>query len=294
MTSERIHLVFCLFQRDDQSPYPMALAATYSSIRQRTSADITVHVIADDSVTRQTRRHLRRSMQTGDRLRFHSAEAVPEAHQLALQLDGHFSPAIVWRAWIPDYLPKLRRCILLDCDLQVLLDIRRIWTLDLGRSYLSAFQGGKPHPQAYYDWLRTSRERYFRMGVCLMNLNRIRRHDAFVKGRHTFLKEAESKRRTMPQANLLEQSLFNRFFSQSYQPLPFPLVPANRLDQHPERRRRINEILLNHEPAILDIKGWLNQSSLSIGFWSLLLHTPWWECASQQKLKPPEPPQPPT
>ena len=98
----------------------------------------------------------------------------------------------------------------------------------------------------------------------------------------------------MPQAGLLEQSLFNRFFSQSYKPMPFPLVPANRLDQHPERRRRINEILLNHEPAILDIKGWLNQSSLSFGFWSLLLHTPWWECADRQRLKPPVPPQSPT
>ena len=294
MTSERIHLVFCLFQRDDQSPYPMALAATYSSIRQRTSAGMTVHVIADDSVTRKTRRRLLRSMQTGDRLRFHSAESVPEAHQLALQLDGHFSPAIVWRAWIPDYLPKLSRCILLDCDLQVLLDIRRIWTLDLQGNCLSAFKGGKPHPQAYYDWLRTSRERYFRMGVCLMNLRRIRRHQTFIKERHRFLMEAERKRKTMSQAGLLEQSLFNRFFSQSYQPLPFPLVPSNRLDQDPERRSWINEMLLNHEPMILDLKGWLNQSSLSLGFWSSLLHTPWRECADQQRLKPPEPPQSPT
>ena len=294
MTSDRIHLVFCLFQRNDQSPYPMALAATYGSIRQRTSSTITVHVIADDSVTPRTRRRLRRSMQTGDRLRFCPAEVVPEAHRLALQLDGHFSPAIVWRAWIPEYLPKLSRCLLLDCDLQVLLDIRRIWTLDLQNNCLGVFQGGKPHPQGYYDWLGTSRERYFRMGVCLMNLRRIRQHKDFLQERHRFLIEAKEKQQTMPQAGLLEQSLFNRFFSQSYKPLPFSLVPANRLDQHPERRRRINEILLNHEPAILDIKGWLNQSSLSIGFWSLLLHTPWWECADRQRLKPPEPPQLPT
>ena len=294
MSSDRVQLVFCLFERDRQSPYPMALAATYCSIRQRTTAPLTLNVIADGSVSDRTRRRLRRCLQSGDRLRFHSADAVPEAHRLAQRLDGHFSPAIVWRAWIPEYLPKLRKCILLDCDLQVLLDIQRIWTLDLGRSCLSAFQGGKLHPQAYYDWLRTSRERYFRMGVCLMNLHRIRRHDDFNNGRHTFLMEAKRKRRTMPQANLLEQSLFNRFFSQSYQPLPFPLVPANRLDQDPERRSWINKMLMTHEPIILDIKGWLNQSSLSFGFWSSLLHTPWRECADQQRLKPPEPPQSPT
>ncbi|MDA9739780.1 hypothetical protein N9U66_00135 [Synechococcus sp. AH-736-M20] len=272
----------------------MALAATYSSIRQRTSGDITVHVIADDSVTRKTRRRLRSSMQAGDRLRFHSAEAVPEAHQLAMQLDGHFSPAIVWRAWIPDYLPKLKRCILLDCDLQVLLDIRRIWTLDLQGNCLSAFQGGKPHPPAYYDWLRTSRDRYFRMCVCLMNLRRLRRNKSFINSRYHFLLEAEEKRSLIPQAGLLEQSLFNRFFSNDYLPLPFPLVPANRLDHHPERRIWINKMLLNHEPMILDLKGWLNQSSLSLSFWTSLLHTPWWECAKQQQLKPPEPPQSPT
>ena len=272
----------------------MALAATYSSIRQRTSAEITVHVIADDSVKRKTRRRLRRSMRARDRIRFYSAEAVPEAHQLSMQLDGHFSPAIVWRAWIPDYLPKLRRCILLDCDLQFLLDIREIWKLELGRNCLSAFQGGKPHPQAYYDWLRTSRERYFRMGVCLMNLRQIRRHESFIQGRQRFLLEAKEKMTNMPQAGLLEQSLFNRFFSKCYQPLPFPLVPANRLDEFPERRSWVNKRLMSHKPMILDLKGWLNQSSLSLCFWSSLLHTPWRECANQQRLKPPEPPQSPT
>ena len=294
MSSDRIQLVFCLFERDRQSPYPMALAATYSSIRQRTSAPLTLNVIADESVTKRTRRRLRRCLQPGDRLRFHSADAVPESHRLAQRLDGHFSPAIIWRAWIPDYLPKLKRCILLDCDLQVLLDIRRIWTLDLQRNCLSAFQGGKPHPPAYYDWLRTSRDRYFRMGVCLMNLRQLRRHKAFVQGRYQFLLEAQEKRRVMPQANLLEQSLFNRFFANDYLPLPFPLVPANRLDQDPERRTWINQMLLNHEPMILDLKGWLNQSSVSLSFWTSLLHTPWWECAKQQQLIPPEPPQSPT
>ena len=47
MSSDRIQLVFCLFERDQQSPYPMALAATYSSIRQRISAPLTLKVIAD-------------------------------------------------------------------------------------------------------------------------------------------------------------------------------------------------------------------------------------------------------
>ena len=294
MTSDRIHLVFCLFQRNDQSPYPMALAATYGSIRQRTSAAITVHVIADDSVTSHTRRRLRRSMTSGDRLCFCPAEAVPEAHRLSLQLDGRFSPAIVWRAWIPEYLPKLNRCILLDCDLQILLDIRRIWELDLGGMALSAFQGGKEHPQNYYDWLQTSREFYFRMGVCVFDLGRIRKHREFMTSRCQFLVDACKAGQSMPQANLLEQSLFNRYFSKLSMPLPFPLVPADLVNSDPIKRKKIDRMLLRHEPIVLDIKGWRNFTSLSFLFWSSLLHTPWRECANQQGLKPPEPPQSPT
>ena len=290
MNSDRVQLVFCLFERDRQSPYPMALAATYCSIRQRTTLPLTVHVIADRSVSRRTKRRLRRCLQSNDQLRFHPAEAVPEAHRLAQRLDGHFSPAIVWRAWITDYLPNLGRCILLDCDLQVLLDISQIWSLDLQGMCLSAYPREKPHPQAYYDWLKTSRERYFRMGVCLMNLRRIRQCDAFISGRHSFLEEARRMKSTIPQAALLEQSLFNRFFSKSFRPLPFPLIPSNRLAQDPERRRRINRMLREHVPMILDFKGWLNQSSLSLVFWSSLLHTPWRKCAVQQWVRPPGPP----
>ena len=141
MTLERVQLVFCLHERDANSPYPMALAATYSSIRQRTNASLTVHVIADASVTTRTRRRLRRSLHASDRIRFHAAEGVPEAYRLALEVNGHFSPAIIWRAWITEYLPHLKRCVLLDCDLQVLLDIQKIWNLDLQGMCISAFQG---------------------------------------------------------------------------------------------------------------------------------------------------------
>ena len=296
MFFDRVHLVFCLFERDRQSPYPMALAAAYCSIRQRTTAPLTLHVIADESVTKRTRRRLRRCLQSGDRLQFHPAKAVPEAHQLGQRLDGCFSPAIIWRAWIPDYLPHLNRCILLDCDLLVLLDIRRIWSLNLKGKCLSAFQGGGQEPQVHYDWIKTPREQYFRMGVCLMNLRRIRKDKAFIHERLHFLEDAweKFKSKTMPHAGLLEQSLFNRFFSQKYRPLPFPLVQGNYIHEDPESRRRIKKMLLKHQPMILDLKGWQNRSFLSLSFWSLLLHTPWWECASQQSLKPPEPPQSPT
>ena len=280
--SDRIHLVFCLFQRNDQSPYPMALAATYSSIRQRTSAAITVHVIVDDSVAPRTRRRLRRCMAKNDKLCFIAADTVPESANLARTLDSGFSPAIIWRAWLPEYLPSIKRCILLDCDLQVLLDIKLIWNLRLNGRHLSAFQGGKSHPSAYYEWIRTPQNLYFRMGVCLMDLRRIRGYDEFLSNRQNFLREAQALRPQLPQAGLLEQSLYNRYFSASYLPLPFPLIPSNRLKLHQERMQWVFQLLQAHEPVILDLKGWLNNSSVSLLFWSSLLSTPWRKIAENQ------------
>ena len=296
MFFDRVHLVFCLHERHRQSPYPMALAAAYLSMRQRTTALLTLHVIADQSVTKRTRRRLRRCLESGDRLEFHPAEAVPEAHQLGERLDGCFSPAIIWRAWIPEYLPGLKRCILLDCDLLVLLDIRRIWSLDLQGTCLSAFQGGGQKPQVHYDWIKTPREKYFRMGVCLMNLRRMRQHKAFIQERRGFLEDAWEKftTRTMPHAGLLEQSLFNRYFSWNYRPLPFPLVQGNYIHEDSKSRRKVKKMLRKNQPMILDLKGWQNRSCLSFSFWALLLHPPWWECASQQSIRPPEPPQSPS
>ena len=278
MFFDRVHLVFCLFARNRRSPYPMALAAAYLSMRQHTTAPLTLHVIADESVSKRTRRRLLRCMRSGDRLQFHSAASVPEAHQLGQRLDHKsFSPAVVWRAWIPDYLPHLNRCILLDCDLLVLLDIRRIWSLDLQGTCLSAFQGGGKKPQVHYDWIKTSREQYFRMGVCLMNLRGMRQDKAFMQGRRGFLEDAwqKFKTKTMPHAGLLEQSLFNRFFSQNYRALPFPLVQGNQIHKDPESQRRIKKWQATADDS--DLKGWQNRSSLSLIFWSLLLH-PWWEC----------------
>lgn len=202
----------------------MALAAAYGSIRQRTSAPLTLHVIADESVTKRTRRRLRRCLQSGDRLQFHHAKAVPEAHQLGQRLDGSLSPAIIWRAWLPEYLPHLNRCILLDCDLLLLLDIPRIWSFNLKGKCLSAFQGGGQKPQVHYDWIKTPREQYFRMGFCLMNLRRIRQDKAFIQERCLFLEDAweKFKSKTMLHAGLLSSLSLTDSFLKRTARFPFP------------------------------------------------------------------------
>ena len=120
-----IHLAFTLFQRDSLSPYPMALAALYASIRERTKEKLSLHVIVDDSVENCVRRKLESSIKEGDCLCFYDAASMVESYRYSCEFDGRFSPAIVWRVWIEHYL-DIEKCILLDCDLLFNFDINII------------------------------------------------------------------------------------------------------------------------------------------------------------------------
>ena len=293
----RVELVFTLHQRNQLDHYAKALAAAYVSIRQRTTAVLRLHVLTDRSVGAITRERLIATLRGDDEIAFVEADSLPEAADLACQLDGDYSPAIIWRAWIADYLPQLDRCLLLDCDLLVRLDLACVWQMALEGCALAAVLRGRPHDKAYHAWLGIPWNRYFRMGCALMDLAMIRADKAFKEGRRDLLLEASALRASIPACGLLEQSLFNRFFSNSCRPLPFPLIAVDRLEHHPSSTDWLLQ-LRNGGDCILDIKGWNNRSPEALQFWAALLETPWREevvaCFLQGAIKPPEPPRSPT
>ena len=292
----RVELVFTLHQRNHLDHYAMALAAAYVSIRQRTHAVLRLHVVTDQSVGAMTRQRLIASLHGGDEITFVEADSLPEAADLACQLDGDYSPAIIWRAWIAEYLPQLDRCLLLDCDLLVRLDLARVWEMSLEGCVLAAVLRGRPHAEDYHAWLGTPWNRYFRMGCTLMDLEMIRSNNAFQEGRRDLLLEASSLRASLPACGLLEQSLFNRFFAHSCRPMPFPLIASDRLEHHPSSQQWL-ALLRTGGDCILDIKGWSNHSPEALQFWAALLETPWREAVVARFLegaiRPPEPPESP-
>jgi len=288
MTSP-IELVFCLHQKSPDSPYPMALAATYISIRQRTNHPLCLHLIVDSTVEESSLQSLRSTIKADDELRVVHASEVPEAEHVARQALTHYSPAVVWRAWIPEYLSTSKRCLLLDCDLIALTDVYRIWSLDLNGKSLAAKLRRKPHSEIYHDWIQTPPDRYFRMCIVLMDLDAIRANRSFIRERATFLQATANQRQSMPQADLLEQSLFNRYFSDSCLPLNLE-VPApdylrqNITDEHlkiPSDKAYQTDSL----GSVVDIKGWMNKSPECLHFWSALLETPWRARAIDQFLR---------
>jgi len=293
MTSP-IDLVFCLHQKSPDSPYPMALAATYVSIRQRTNHLLRLHLIIDSTVQKCSLQRLRDTIKAEDQLHVLHASAVSEADQVARETPTFYSPAVVWRAWLPEYLPCLKRCLVLDCDLIFLTDVHRIWSLELNGKALAAKLRRKPRSKAYHSWIQTPPDQYFRMGICLMNLNAVRANKVFFQERVAFLKATADRRHEMSEANLLEQSLFNRYFSDSCMSLNLevssPDYLSGNVTDHHVATPRDQAYQRDSLGSIVDLKGWMNKSPECLFFWSALLETPWREEAIRQflRLGPPE------
>ena len=269
-----IHLAFTLFQRDSSSPYPMALAALYASIRERTQETLSLHVIVDKSVEILTKRKLEASMREGDCLCFYDAASMVESYRYSCEFDGRFSPAIVWRVWIEHYL-DIEKCILLDCDLLFNFDIKILWDVDLSLCPVSAPLRGVPHPLALHKGLSIPLHSYFRMCCVVLDLNALRRDIDFQSRKMSVLRNAhELFLSGVEQAGFLEQSVFNHFYSKTMIPFDIPVVPVDRLTGHPREREWRERIELNRD-FIVDIKGWKSSSSFALLFWASLLRTPW-------------------
>lgn len=288
-----IDLAFTLCEKKTPSFYPMGLAAAYASIRQRTTASLHLHVIADHTVTKETRSRLCASVSPLDDISFYESTQIAESHQLSVELDGKYSRAIIWRAWIADYLKHLDRCLLLDCDVIFNFDVQKIYDSDLGDSLISASLRVAPRHPELHDWLAVPPEKYFRVTCCVLGLKKIRDDRRFCGGRVAFMRELHDlASKGLRGAKAIEQSLFNRYFSDSNKPLPIPLIPVDRLSGHP-REREWRQVLDQNRDRILDIKGWNSRSPYAIEFWAAVLSTAWKDQAAQfceRAFRPPEPP----
>jgi len=288
-----IDLAFTLCEKDFPSFYPMGLAATYVSIRQRTGARLHLHVIVDRTVSKETRNRLRASISRFDDISFYESSLIAEADNLSSELDGKYSRAIIWRAWIADYLKHLDRCLLLDCDVVFNFDVQKIYESDLGDCAISASLRVAPRHPTLHDWLEVPKEKYFRVTCCLLGLKTIRANKNFNSGRIGFMRDlSEMAAKGLKGAQAIEQSLFNRYFSKQNKPLRIPLIPVDRLSGHP-REKEWRQVLDQNLDRILDIKGWNSQSPYAIEFWAAVLSTAWKDQAAlffERAIRLPKPP----
>lgn len=274
MSNKGIDIAFCLQERDSNSKYPMALVALYRSIRAHTRASLRLHIIVDDSVTTISRNKIACSLINGDCIRWVEASSCQDAYSLGKEVACDFSAAMIWRAWLPEYLEGLEECLSLDCDLIMLFDIERLYTVNLSGYYVAAPLRKTPWGKEYHKIIETPPERYFRNGVCRLNLGLIRSHYEYRDNRYSFLKQCRERESRIQPVVLWEQSLFNRYFSTAMQPIGLHLIPVERIGSHP-RKSEWEFVLEKKEDVVLDFKGWHNLTEYSRFFWEYLRETPW-------------------
>jgi len=247
----------------------------YASIRVKTQERLHLHVIVDDSVSAETRLKLIATVGPGDQIQFYESDLIRESESLSRALDGRYSKAIVWRAWIADYLKHLKKCVLLDCDLIFNFDLKSLYQVDLSHHSISASLRVTPRADELHEWLGVPPENYFRLGCVVLNLEYMRADGSFCLGRSTFLTRLnDAAHNGLKGAWALEQSLFNHFYFDKNLPFDVPLIPVDRMKGHP-RELEWQQALLSGGSRILDMKGWASQTGYSEEFWDALSLTSW-------------------
>lgn len=280
-----VHIAFTLCEKSPHSPFPLGLAAVYASIRRRTQEKLHLHVIVDDSVSAETRLRLAKTVGWEDQIQFYESYVVGESESLSLYLDGRYSKAIIWRAWIGEYLKHLKKCILLDCDLVFNFDIKHLYQVDLRDHAISASLRVAPRASELHEWLGVPPEKYFRLTCVVLNLEHIRADKHFSFGRKKFMINLNlAAQQGLKGGWALEQSLFNYFYSDQNIPFEVPLIPVDRIQGHP-RESEWQKVLLAGGPRILDMKGWKSQSKYSEEFWDALALTSWRSEMHQLRLQ---------
>ncbi|MGE0815629.1 MAG: glycosyltransferase [Vicinamibacterales bacterium] len=254
--------------------YVSALAALYASIRTHTQAALDLWILHDKSVPADRLSALTTFIRERDTVHCVDVDEHPAIARVGIEFGcPPYSPAVIWRLYAAE-LCGADRAILLDADLLFLSDIASIWNVDVEGAPLAASLRGKPWPAEYHSMIRTPPQRYFRMGVSLLNLAYLRADAEFTTYREEFL------RTRLPAINALvplqEQSVFNYFFSHAAVPLNVNLCPVAHFDtEDPSARDSMLERMSRYTNLILDVKGWQDRSPFDAFYWCYLMMTPW-------------------
>lgn len=270
--TDTIHILVTL--HGDTGEYVTALAAMYASIRTHTQAALEFWIVHDDTVPPDSLATLADYIGRQDTVRLVDVAGHPDIARVGRECaDPRYSPAVIWRVFAAE-LCGAEKAILLDADLIFLCDIADLWRVDVAGFALSSVLRGTPWPLDYHALIRTPPEKYFRIGVSVLNLTYLRNDARFQATREEFLRDR------LPAINALvclpEQSLFNYYFSDALRPLDVNLCPAGHFN--PRDPQAVTRMLARMDTAtsmILDLKGWLHRSPFDYFYWCYLLMTPW-------------------
>ena len=185
-SSEKIYIALSVY--DPKGTYSQHAGVVMTSIFENTQSPVCVYILHDETLTQDNRQKFLRTAE-----KYNQEINLIDVTEYAKQINPNIFAEIktfitfgsLYRLFIPQII-NLDKIIYLDCDVNVNLDIKELWDVNVKNYYAAAvldkngvdvfFKGKK----SYYIWFLKCKinncdiKDYFCAGVMLMNLNNIR------------------------------------------------------------------------------------------------------------------------
>ncbi len=224
-----IHVCFAL--HDKTGRYSKFTGTAMLSLFDNTTSEVTVHILHDNTLTQDNRdKFIYVAGRYNQLVKFYNVEElckdkIAEFWRLIPSIENAWSTiGTFFKLLIPQILPAdINKCIYLDSDMLVNLNIKELWRIELDDKPIAAVRemeanafNYKIHDAAQKYLLSSGiveYDEYFNAGLIIMNLKYLRNAEEIImsgvkwRGEHT-------------QCNCFDQDIWNYLFSKNYLRLP--------------------------------------------------------------------------
>ena len=218
-----IHVCFGL--HDKTGRYSKFTGTAMCSLFDNTSAAVTVHILHDNTLTQDNReKFIYLAGQYNQRVKFYNVETLC-ADKLTEMVNlvpavktARVSVGAFYRLLSPQILSaNIDKCIYLDADIIVNLDIKTLWQVEIGEKILAAVPETSNGVNTKKELILcrlgyVQAEDYFNSGILLMSLNRLRCEEENLKRGIIFRGKHET--------GCFDQDILNYLYSTSYVKMP--------------------------------------------------------------------------
>lgn len=237
MSKDPIHIAYGIHVTDPEWDYALYAGVSAASLLKNATGPVVLHILTDESLNEDHREKFRLlASEYNQTIHFYDADVICRntIHNMSRHLSEFFQqwygPGCLYRIFLPDVLPQeVNRCIYLDCDTIVNLDIRNLWEEKTGTNGLGAVaenescDGSSEYERIIRDLCKRGIFRndirvenmvsftdYFNSGILLMDLDVIRlREKSMAECTVDFLS-------SFPDSSYPEQDALNIIFSKEY------------------------------------------------------------------------------
>ena len=220
-----IHVCYGLHDKDGR--YSKFVGTSIVSIFENTTADVTVHILHDNTLTPDNRdKFIYIAGRYGQQIKFYNVDqiAAKEIEEIKNKLPtaeySRYTIGAFYRLIVQNIIESVDKIIYLDGDTIVNLDIKELWNINLANHPMAAvnesdmdFNFSKTKKTYFLINLgMVKEENYFNSGVIAINLEYLRNNDQILKTGYDLISKNISR--------TFDQDILNFCFSDNYLKLP--------------------------------------------------------------------------